>query len=228
MEAADHTFIFADLAGFAALTEAHGDEHAADLAVEFYERVRELLEACNGQEVKQLGDAVMLRVDDAADAVTLACRVVEEASGRHGDLDIRVGMHTGPAVARGGDWFGRAVNIAARVAALARGGEVLLTSNTHAAASTALAGRTVECRGDHHFKNIPRPVELWALIVVPKMAAPGLPIDPVCQMAVDPERSVQQLEHRGVVYHFCSETCAEAFAADPAPYVRRQHSNSGE
>ena len=223
MEDAAHTFVFADLAGFTALTEAHGDERAADMAVEFYGRVRELLGACGGQEVKQLGDEVMLRLDNASDAVRLAAAIVAEASGRHGALGVRVGMHTGPAVERGGDWFGSAVNLAARVAASALGGEVLITSATRAAAQDELARRTIQERGVSHFKNIRDPVELWAVLVTPDAAADGLPLDPVCRMAVASEHSAHHLEHRGVTYHFCSNDCAEAFRSDPDPYVDMQH-----
>jgi len=73
--AAEHhprqTFLFADLAGFTALTEAHGDEQAADLVAGFCRTVRGLLPTYNGEEVKEIGDAVMIRVPKAADAVRL-------------------------------------------------------------------------------------------------------------------------------------------------------------
>lgn len=223
MERSAHTFVFADLAGFTALTEAHGDDDAADLAAEFYGRVRELLESRDGQEIKRLGDAVMLRMDDAAEAVAMAAQVVEEAANRHGTLGIRVGMHTGPAVERDGDWFGSTVNLAARVAARALGGEVLLTEATRQAAEAALAERTVQNRGSHRFKNMGDPVSLWAVIVDPDRAEGGLPLDPVCRMAVDPARAEHRTVHRGVEYHFCSDRCEDAFRADPARYVERQH-----
>jgi adenylate cyclase len=218
-----HTFVFADLAGFTALTEAHGDEQAADLAADFYRRIRLLLEECGGQEIKQLGDAVMLRVDDAAAAVDLAVQVVEEASTRHGTLGVRVGMHTGPAVERDGDWFGASVNIAARVAGRALGGEVLLTAATRDAVGSSLDHCTVQRRGSQRFKNIGDPVELWAVIVESDREESGLPLDPVCRMAVDPARSDHRTVHRGVEYHFCSARCASSFRQDPARYVSRQH-----
>jgi class 3 adenylate cyclase/YHS domain-containing protein len=218
-----HTFVFADLAGFTALTEAHGDERAADLAAEFYGRIGALLEECGGQEIKQLGDAVMLRVDDATTAVDLAVRVVEEASRRHGTLGVRVGMHTGPAVERGGDWFGASVNVAARVAARAERGEVLLTAATREAVGAALDDRTVLRRGAQRLKNVGEPVELCAVIVDPDRADGGLPLDPVCRMAVDPARSEHRTVHRGVEYHFCSAGCWDSFREHPARYVNRQH-----
>jgi adenylate cyclase len=223
VEGALHTFVFADLAGFTALTEAHGDEEAADLAADFYRRIRALLEQCGGQEIKQLGDAVMLRLDDPAAAIDLASRVVEEASTRHGALGVRVGMHTGPAVERDGDWFGSSVNLAARVAGRALGGEVLLTAATRESAGHALAERTVQRRGAQRFKNVGESVDLWAVIVESDRGEGGLPLDPVCRMAIDPARSAHHVVHRGVQYHFCSERCAMAFRNDAARFVERQH-----
>src|SRR6266511_927086 len=110
------TFLFADLAGYTALTEAMGDESAADAAAEFCEYVRGLLAAHGAEEVKAIGDAVLLRVPDAASAARLAERIVCDYGARHRALGVAVGMHTGTAVQRGDDWFGSAVNVAARVA----------------------------------------------------------------------------------------------------------------
>lgn len=218
-----HTFVFADLAGFTALTEAHGDEHAADMAADFYGRVRQLLEDCAGQEIKQLGDAMMLRLDDPLAAVGLAARIVSEATDRHGALGVRVGMHTGPAVERNGDWFGSTVNLAARVSGRALGGEVLLTGATKEAAGDALEDRLLRNRGHQRFKNVGAPVELWALVVEPDHGETGLPLDPVCRMAVDPLRSDQRAVHQGVEYHFCSEQCRQRFVEQPGTYAGRQH-----
>jgi adenylate cyclase len=103
-----HTFVFADLAGSTALTEAHGDEQAADLVAEFSEAVRQPMADHRAEQVKTIGDAVMMRAQDAADAVRLALRVVNDIGARHGFPIIRAGMHTGPAVERGAIGSGRA------------------------------------------------------------------------------------------------------------------------
>jgi adenylate cyclase len=65
------TFLFADIAGFTALTEAHGDEVAIELVVAFSEVVEAQLPRIMGAHVKTIGDAVMLRVPEPADAVKL-------------------------------------------------------------------------------------------------------------------------------------------------------------
>src|SRR5438128_875473 len=112
---AAHSFLFADLAGFTALTEAHGDELAADLVDAFCAQVRAVLPDYDAEEVKAIGDALMLRTSTAHAGVRLALRLVEELGGRHGFPALRVGLHTGPAVARGRGWLRAAVNVAAGV-----------------------------------------------------------------------------------------------------------------
>jgi class 3 adenylate cyclase len=61
--AAPGTFVFADIAGFTALTEAHGDEQAAILVADFCDAVRAELPAFGGAQIKTIGDALMLRVE---------------------------------------------------------------------------------------------------------------------------------------------------------------------
>lgn len=211
------TFLFADLAGFTALTEAHGDEQAADLVAGFCRAVRGLLPTYHGEEVKAIGDAVMVRVPNAADAVRLGLAVIEDARQRPRFPVVRVGMHTGPAVERDGDWFGAAVNLAARVAAAAKGDEVLLTADTRAAAGS-VAGVEFETRGRERFRNVAEPVELHRAWHAGASRA-GLAIDPVCRMAIAPEHCAGHLQHENRDYCFCSLECAAAFARDPGRYA---------
>lgn len=214
------TFVFADLAGYTALTEAHGDERAADIAGAFSGAVRALLPGYGAEEVKSIGDAMLLRVADAGDALHLAARLVNDIGARDRALGVRVGMHTGTAVPRDGDWFGEGVNIASRVAGLAQAGEVLLTAQTRAAAGVAIGPGDLEGLGSRELKNLSRPVEVLALVPEGRAGAHALPVDPVCRMAVDPEREAGTRIHGGTRYHFCSSGCAAAFDRDPARYVR--------
>ena len=212
------TFLFADLAGFTALTEAMGDETAADVVGDFSAAVRELLDEHHAEEVKAIGDALMLYARTPARAVELGLRIIEDVGSRHYFPVVRVGMHTGEAVERDGYWFGAAVNLAARVSAAAGGSEVLLTSSTRDAAGM-LAGIELHPRGRRAFKNVAEQVELYAAVRAGAQTEAGLPIDPVCRMAVDPNHSAGQLLHDGVEYHFCSLECANAFSGDPQRYA---------
>lgn len=210
------TFLFADLAGYSALTEAHGDERAADVAAEFVRAVRGLLDQHGGEHVKAIGDAVLVRVAHARPGLELARRIVCDLGLRHRGLGIRVAIHTGTAVERDGDWFGSAVNVAARVAALAEAGEVLLTAATLTAAGPGAAAAS---RGDHALRNIPDPIEIFALTLDEQRMGRPLVVDPVCRMAVDPDHAEDRITHQGTTFHFCSAECAGAFKRSPVRYI---------
>jgi len=212
------TFLVADLAGYTALTQAHGDEHAADVACAFADSVRALADAYDADNIKTIGDAVLLRVPDPVDAIHVAARIVGDLGARDRALGVCVGMDTGTAVERGGDWFGSAVNVASRVADLATSGEILMTRATHDAVASAVLPGQLQARGEHEFKNLAEPLAVFAL--VPAEGAEELPVDPVCRMAVDPASAAEHLEHERRTYHFCSTECADAFRQRPERYAQ--------
>ena len=152
-----HTFLFADLVGFTALSIDRGDEEAAEVATRFQRTVRELAGRHGAVVVKSLGDGAMVRGDDAGEAVRLG---LELANGLDGLPPVRVGVNTGPAVERDGDYFGSTVNLAARLSQAARGGEVLLTEATRNAARRR--GARLEERGARTFRNARHPVVVYA------------------------------------------------------------------
>jgi adenylate cyclase len=211
------TFVFADIAGFTALAEAHGDEHAARVVDEFCSDVDADLPR-GSTRVKSIGDAVMLRVPDPAEAILLGLRITRRVHPEHGSLAVRVGLHHGPAVERNGDYFGATVNLAARVSSLAGGGEVLLTGTT-AVLAPDLDGVLYESRGRHALRNVAEPVEIFAALPLAEGSAGRLPVDPVCQMFVDPSRSAGRLVYEGTAYHSCSLACAGSFAQHPERFI---------
>jgi class 3 adenylate cyclase len=212
------TFVFADIAGFTALTEAHGDEEAVKLVEELSEGVEAELPAIQGEYVKTIGDALMLRIPAPGDAVLLALRIANDLLRAHGAPSVRVGLHHGPAVERKGDYFGASVNLAARVSALASGGEVLLTGQT-AALAPDLEGVLYESRGRQTLRNVAEPLEIFAALRVGEAAEGRLPVDPVCRMVVDPDRAAGRLLHDGSTYFFCSLSCAGEFARQPERFT---------
>jgi adenylate cyclase len=130
---------------------------------------------------------------------------------------VRVGLNTGPAAARDGDWFGAAVNLAARVTSHAAGGEVLVTEATQHA-SGELPSVEWEPLGDHQFRNVRGSV---AVVRARRRGAAPISavIDPVCRMQVDPDRAVGRLRHGDHTYFFCSLVCSSAFAAEPEAFL---------
>jgi len=211
------TFLFADIAGFTALTEAHGDEQALELVEQFANAVKRELPPIRGEYVKTIGDALMIRVPDPGDAIRLGLRITHDLLRGHEAPAVRVGLNHGPAVERDGDYFGGTINLAARVSALAGGGEVLVTGHT-AALAPDLDGVLYESRGQQVLRNVAEPVEIFAAFPIDENAE-QLAIDPVCQMAVDPARAVGRLVHDANPYFFCSLTCAAAFAQHPERYI---------
>ena len=154
---AEHTFLFADLVGFTALTDSEGDDRAADVALGMYDCVRGLLPRYDAEELKTLGDGVALRCDRADKGIELAVSLVEELDAKPSFPPVRVGVHTGPAVERDGDWYGRTVNVASRLCTAAGGGEALVSEHAR-----ELAGklRNVEFseRRLHWLRNVTEPI----------------------------------------------------------------------
>jgi adenylate cyclase len=211
------TFVFADIAGYTALTEAHGDADAAELAATFCREISEVARARGAQVIKTIGDAVMVRHDDPSEAVALGLTAAHDVLAGHGFPAVRVGMHHGPAIERAGDWFGATVNLAARVASVAAGGEVLVTAAVRESAGS-LDGVEFESRGEHRMRNLSAPVPLFAAVPDDRTDE-ARHIDPVCRMVVAEGREAGSLRHRDTLYRFCSLDCARRFLADPDLYV---------
>ena len=158
--AGEPTFVFADLAGFTEATERLGDEAAADLAREFRRTMCALSRDHGASQVKSMGDGVMIWAPDPAAAVALAARTVEEVGTRPDLLPVRVGVHTGPAVMRGCDWYGSSVNVAARLAKEAEPNQALVSAATRAAAKGALE-QELDTRRELALRGVDRPIAAW-------------------------------------------------------------------
>jgi len=156
----DHTFLFADLVGYTAFTERFGDDAAADAAVGFQAAAGHVAAQCGCEVIKNLGDAVMIRGDDATRVVALALRLRRELADEGWCPPVRMGLHSGTAVQRGADWYGATVNVAARVADAAGAGEILLSAATHE--RMAQAGVSIAERGARRFKNVAAPLTVFA------------------------------------------------------------------
>jgi adenylate cyclase len=119
---------FVDLVGFTRLTEERGDTAAAELAASLAVLVNRFSREHGGVPVKRLGDGVMVHFREPAGAVLCALRMVEQLP-EAGLPPAHVGVAAGPVVAQGGDYFGRTVNLAARIAARAGAGQVLVSGS---------------------------------------------------------------------------------------------------
>jgi len=171
-----HTFLFADLVGFAEFTARHGDDRGADLAVSFHRRICTLAAELGCEVVKAIGDGVMVRSENGDAAVELATRILALAE-REGFPPARVGLDTGPAVERNGDWFGSTVNIASRVTSAADAGELLMTERTRRAVA-GIARIELGARGRRSLKGLSE----HALFGEAAHSSPGSPTAAAHQM----------------------------------------------
>jgi adenylate cyclase len=218
------TFAFVDLAGFTAMTEVHGDAEAVAIVRSFRDRALAVLE--RGDElVKSIGDAVMLRFSTPRAAVVGLRRLLEqELAVEDVVLLPRAGAHHGQAVAIDGDYYGATVNLAARVAGQARGGQLLVTAETAVAAQQL--GATITHVGSIELRNVSDAVDIYDVHVTDS-SAPTV-TDPVCQMRVPTGGEAVLLDWSGRQLHFCGLPCVARFAADPDTYLRRLPSQQPE
>ena len=128
--------MFADVAGSTHLFEVLGDDQARASIAETLELLTNVINGHNGTVIKTIGDEVMCTFpepDDSANAATEMQETLEDANDMREEgpeIKIRIGMHFGPALLEGGDVFGDAVNVAARMAAQAKGGQIITTKTT--------------------------------------------------------------------------------------------------
>jgi pimeloyl-ACP methyl ester carboxylesterase len=153
------TVLFTDVVGATARAAKLGDRRWRDLLASHYATVRHELRRYRGNEVQTVGDGFLATFDGPARAIRCACAIRTRA---HDDgLSIRAGLHTGECELIGSDIGGIAVHIGARVAALARSDEVLVSSTI----KDLVVGSGIEFddRGQHALKGVP---DSWRLFSV--------------------------------------------------------------
>ncbi|MGH2539388.1 MAG: adenylate/guanylate cyclase domain-containing protein [Actinomycetota bacterium] len=161
--------VFVDLSGFTRLTSEHGDESAVHAATSLQRRADEAARRNGGRLVKLLGDGAMLRLTDATAGVGAALDLVEMMSGE-GALSSHAGVHTGSVIERDLDVFGQTVNLASRIADVARPGEVLAREPVVQASDDSPFG--FERIEDAQLKGLPGLVPLFRVTRDERVFAP--------------------------------------------------------
>jgi class 3 adenylate cyclase/alpha-beta hydrolase superfamily lysophospholipase len=154
------TMIFSDIADSTGHAARLGDAPWRDLLSAHQTAVRREIDRFGGREVKTIGDAFLIAFEGAPSQAVRCAEAIVQAV-REVGLEVRVGLHTGECEVMGGDVGGMAVHIAARVAAVARPGEVMASGTTYG--TVVGAGLRFEERGMQALKGVPGRWPLFAL-----------------------------------------------------------------
>lgn len=200
------TVVFLDLVRFTSLTDIHGDVTAADAADSLAGTVRESL-ADGPRLLKLLGDGALVVAERAADGLRTAARVVERLHDSSTGLDVRGGLHHGDVVWRHDDVFGSAVNLSARLAALADAGTLVMTRAV--AEQGAGLGLDATPLGERTIRGLRAPVELFR--IDPCRHDDDWVSDPICGMRLRRVDAISPVGRLG----FCSRRCEDLFRSTP-------------
>jgi class 3 adenylate cyclase len=185
------TFVFSDIEGSTALLKALGEQYG-DVLSQHRRLMRETFGANGGTEIDTQGDAFFFAFPRARDAVTASVAVQREhAEGEWpggSTVRVRIGLHTGEPVVGEEGYLGLDVVRAARICAVARGGNVLLSETTRALLGSTLPdGVSVYPLGERHLKGIDEPERVYELEIE------GVPSEhPQAEAAPPPEKPKQK------------------------------------
>lgn len=159
-------FLFADLRDYTRFVEKHGAAAAADLLVRYRLIVRNAVAHSEGSEIKTEGDSFYVVFQAVSDAVLCGLAITADARaaalGPEAPISVGIGVHAGETVDTPDGFVGGAVNIAARVCAIARPGEVLVTDTVRALTQTVLPV-SFEPRGRRRLKGVAESISLYSV-----------------------------------------------------------------
>ena len=151
------TLLFTDIEGSTEIIEQVGDQRWYRILRDHRALVEHLVRAFDGSVVKSQGDGFMIAFRNAGAALRCAIEMQRtfssRTSGDVAELKVRIGLHTGVVIADAGDFYGKNVVLAARIADAASGGEILVTSDLKARAETHAPFRFA-LRGDFALKGL--------------------------------------------------------------------------
>ncbi len=161
--------MFTDMVGYSALSQ-RDDKLALELLEEHRQLLREIFPRFNGTEIKTIGDAFLVEFNSALEAAqcaieiqrTLAKRNADASSGRQ--IELKIGIHIGDVVHRGGDVYGDGVNIASRIEQVAGAGGICVSMDVERQIRNALEAR-FEKLAPTELKNISVTMDLFRIVL---------------------------------------------------------------
>ncbi len=161
--------MFTDMVGYSALSQ-RDDKLAQELLEEHRRLLREIFPQFNGIEIKTIGDAFLVEFQSALEAAECAMAIQRALAKRNADapanrqIQVRIGVHIGDVVHRGGDVYGDGVNIASRIEQLAAAGGICISMDVERQIRNALEAR-FEKLAPTELKNISVPMDLFRIVM---------------------------------------------------------------
>src|ERR1043166_1292382 len=161
--------MFTDMVGYSALSQRN-DRLAQELLEEHRALLRPLFMRFNGAEIKTIGDAFLVEFNSALEAAQCAIEIQRALAKRNHDvtaerrIDLKIGIHIGDVVHRGGDVYGDGVNIASRIEPLAGAGGICVSTDVERQIRNAIETR-FEKLAPTELKNISVPMDLFRIVL---------------------------------------------------------------
>src|SRR5437660_3370941 len=161
--------MFTDMVGYSALAQRN-DKLALELLEEHRRLLREIFPRFNGTEIKTIGDAFLVEFGSALEAAQCAIEIQRTLAKRDADasadrqIQVRIGVHIGDVVHRGGDVYGDGVNIASRIEPVAGPGGICVSMDVERQIRNALEAR-FEKLAPTDLKNISVPMDLFRIVL---------------------------------------------------------------
>src|SRR6202011_2380088 len=169
--------MFTDMVGYTALAQ-RDDKLALELLEEHRQLLREIFPRFNGTEIKTIGDAFLVEFNSALEAAQCAIEIQRTLAKRNHDvvadrrIELKIGIHIGDVVHRGGDVYGDGVNIASRIEPLAGAGGICVSMDVERQIRNAVETR-FEKLASTELKNISVPMELFRIVLPWERQAPA-------------------------------------------------------
>src|SRR3954468_24542465 len=161
--------MFTDMVGYSTLAQ-RDDKLALELLEEHRQLLREIFPRFNGTEIKTIGDAFLIEFQSALEAAQCAIEIQRTLAKRNHDvaaerrIELKIGVHIGDVIHRGGDVYGDGVNIASRIEPVAGPGGICVSMDVERQIRNALEAR-FEKLAPTELKNISVPMELFRIVL---------------------------------------------------------------
>src|SRR5438309_5502683 len=161
--------MFTDMVGYSALSQ-RDDKLALELLEEHRQLLREIFPRFNGTEIKTIGDAFLIEFNSALEAAQCAIEIQRTLAKRNHDvtaerrIELRIGIHIGDVMHRGGDVYGDGVNIASRIQQLAGTGGICVSMDVERQIRNAIEAR-FEKLAPTELKNISVSMDLFRIVL---------------------------------------------------------------